>query len=341
MLSDSAKLKETPGDPRKRVVIVIYPGVTLLDATGPAQVFASANNADPVHSSAPHYDVILASPSGGQIATDTGITVGTQSLEQADLHPIDTLIIAGGDGIFDLIEEQTLVDWLSARHNACRRIASTCMGAFLTAKAGLLDGKAATTHWRYVAELQRRHPDVDVKCDPLFLKHGKIWSSAGVTAGIDLAIAMVEEDHGHEVAMQVAQSLVVFFKRPGGQSQFSNVLRAQQSDRDGTFSDLHAWIAANLQGSLSVEALARQAGMSARTFARRYRDRTGVTPARSVEMQRVDAAKRMLENGSNALAEIAAAVGLGDEQRLRRAFMRHVGTPPVEYRRKFTGKLCD
>lgn len=323
------------------MVIVIYPGVTLLDAAGPAQVFASANNADAIRSGAPHYEVVLASPAGGRITTDTGITVDTLALSQAEAGPIDTLVIAGGDGIFDLIEEQTLVDWLSARHDACRRIASTCMGAFLTARAGLLAGKSATTHWRYISELQRRHPDIDVKCDPLFLKHGKIWSSAGVTAGIDLALAMVEEDHGHEAAMQVAQTLVVFFKRPGGQSQFSNVLRAQQSDRDGTFSDLHAWIAANLQGDLSVDALADRAGMSARTFARRYRERTGVTPARSVEILRVDAAKRMLENGANALAEIAAATGLGDEQRMRRAFVRHVGTSPVEYRSKFTGKLCE
>ncbi len=340
MMSDSANSGYKREIPPRRVVIVIYPGVTLLDAAGPAQVFTTANNADAIQPGTPRYEVVLASPAGGEIATDTGIAVGTLSLEQAAADPVDTLVIAGGDGIFELIEEQTLVDWVCALQDDCRRIASTCMGAFLTARAGLLDGKAATTHWRYVADLQRHHPEIDVKCDPLFLKDGKIWSSAGVTAGIDLAIAMVEEDHGHETAMQVAQSLVVFFKRPGGQSQFSNVLRAQQSDRDGTFSDLHAWIAANLQNDLSVERLAQHAGMTPRTFARRYRERTGVTPARSVEMLRVDAAKRLLKNGAHALAEVAAASGLGDEQRLRRAFMRHVGTSPVEYRNKFSGKLC-
>jgi transcriptional regulator GlxA family with amidase domain len=162
-----------------------------------------------------------------------------------------------------------------------------------------------------------------------------MWSSAGVTAGIDLALAMVEEDHGHHVAMQVAQALVVFLKRPGGQSQFSNVLAAQKDDGAGTFSDLQAWIAGNLQADLMVETLARHAGMSPRTFARLYKERTGVTPAKSVEMMRVDAAKQLLEQTAMALAKIATRTGLVDEQRMRRAFLRHVGVSPHEYRRTF------
>ena len=192
-----------------------------------------------------------------------------------------------------------------------------------------------TTHWRRVDELQARYPDVRVQCDPLFTRNGKMWSSAGVTAGIDLALAMVEEDHGHHVAMQVAQSLVVFLKRPGGQSQFSNVLAAQKDDSVGTFSDLHAWIAGNLQANLIVEKLAHHAGMSPRTFARLYKERTGLTPAKFVEMMRVDAAKQLLEQTAMAPARIATRTGLVDEQRMRRAFLRHVGVSPHEYRRTF------
>jgi transcriptional regulator GlxA family with amidase domain len=209
------------------------------------------------------------------------------------------------------------------------------MGAFLAAEAGLLTGQTVTTHWRRVEELQDRYPDIRVQSDPLFTRNGKMWSSAGVTAGIDLALAMVEEDHGHHVAMQVAQSLVVFLKRPGGQSQFSNVLAAQKDDSGGTFSDLHAWIAGNLQADLVVEKLAQHAGMSPRTFARLYKERTGITPAKSVEMMRVDAAKHLLEQTATALAKIATRTGLVDEQRMRRAFLRHVGVSPHEYRRTF------
>ena len=320
---------------RKRVVIVVYPGVTLLDAAGPAQAFATANQMLARADRPAAYEVALAAPAGGEVRTDTGITVGTVSLRRAAARPIDTLIVAGGIGVFDLLEERRLIDWVVARHGDCRRLATTCMGAFVTAEAGLLDGGVVTTHWRYTADLQRRYPEVDVRRDPLFVRNGKMWSAAGVTSGIDLALAMVEEDLGHDVAMQVAQSLVVFFKRPGGQAQFSNVLLAQQRDDDGSFSDLHAWIAGNLPSTLDVDTLARRAGMSARTFARRYKARTGTTPAKAVEVMRVDAAKRLLAHGTVPLAKIAAETGLADEQRLRRAFQRHVGVSPHDYRRKF------
>jgi transcriptional regulator GlxA family with amidase domain len=316
-------------------VIVVYPGVTLLDAAGPSQVFSSTNEVPGSPGEAPRYRVVLASLDGGEIRTDTGITLGTLPLRQASARPIDTLIVAGGFGVFDVLEEKKLTRWIASRHKACRRVATTCMGAFLAAEAGLLTGQTVTTHWRRASELQARYPDVRVQCDPLFTRNGKMWSSAGVTAGIDLALAMVEEDHGHHVAMQVAQALVVFLKRPGGQSQFSNVLAAQKDDGAGTFSDLQAWIAGNLQADLMVETLARHAGMSPRTFARLYKERTGVTPAKSVEMMRVDAAKQLLEQTAMALAKIATRTGLVDEQRMRRAFLRHVGVSPHEYRRTF------
>ena len=319
----------------RRVVILIYPGVTLLDAAGPPQVFATANNQEARTPDTPSYEVVLTSPSGGQIPSDSGVTLGTLPLQEASAAPIDTLIVSGGIGVFDLVEERQVIDWIKIQNQSCRRLASTCMGAFLTAEAGLVDGETVTTHWRHVEDLRSRYPAIDVQCDPLFVRSGKHWSSAGVTAGIDLALAMVEEDHGHEVAMQIAQSLVVFFKRPGGQSQFSNVLIAQQADGDGSFSELHAWIAGHLASDLTVETLARRVGMSPRSFARHYKARTGSTPAKAIEMMRVETAKRLLEQGPSSLARIALQTGLGDEQRLRRAFVRHVGVSPSDYRRKF------
>ncbi len=340
MPSVSAKAPDSEQRRPRRVVIVIYPGVTLLDAAGPAQVFASANSQEARAPDAPPYEVVLASPAGGQVPSDSGFTLGTVSLRQAAAEAIDTLIVSGGIGVFDLVEERQVIDWLNAQAQRCRRLASTCMGAFLTAEAGLVEGRTVTTHWRYIEALRSRYPTVDVQCDPLFVRSGKLWSSAGVTAGIDLALAMVEEDHGHAVAMQVAQSLVVFFKRPGGQSQFSNVLLAQQADGDGGFSELHAWIAGHLASDLKVETLARRAGMSPRSFARRYKERTGTTPAKAIEMMRVETAKRLLEQSGTSLARIALQTGLGDEQRLRRAFDRHVGVSPSDYRKTFGAGGC-
>lgn len=339
MTSLSAKpLVADTGSP-KRIVTVIYPGVTLLDATGPAQVFSSANFECELNDAAALYQVLLTSPGGGLVVSGSGIELNTVALDEASSEPIDTLIVAGGSSVFDHIGERRLIDWIGAQYQTCRRVASTCMGAFLTAEAGLLDGETVTTHWRHVGELQRRYPNTQVKCDPLFTHNGKLWSAAGVSAGIDLSLAMVEEDHGHELAMQIAQSLVVYFKRSGGQSQFSRALLTQSQDDAGTFSDLHAWIATNLQADLDVEELARRAGMSARSFARHYKDRTGVTPAKSVELMRVDMAKRLLERSEVPLTVIATRSGLTDVQGLRRAFQRHVGVSPSEYQSKFSTRV--
>lgn len=318
-----------------RVVILIYPGVTLLDVAGPAQTFSSANN---VETNRDHvaYRVVLASLYGGAVKTDCGIEMTTVSLKEAADERIDTLIVAGGNGVFNFLDERQLVDWIRHQSRLCRRTASTCMGSFLIAETGLLDGQRVTTHWRQIPEMRRRYPNIRVEKDPLFVRNGHIWSSAGVTAGIDLALAMVEEDLGHDAAMQIAQALVVFFKRPGGQPQFSNVLMAQRQDDDGSFSELHAWIMGNLQNDLSVENLARRVAMSPRTFSRLYKKRTGCTPAKSVEIMRVDTAKRQLERGLDPLAMVAFKSGFKDEQGLRRAFRRHVGVSPSDYRDKFS-----
>ena len=318
----------------RRVVFVVYPGVTLLDVTGPLQAFSSANNVSAAGEGRA-YSIIVASIEGGPILTDCNIELGSVALEQAAEKPIDTLIVAGGNGVFEVMDEMRLVTWIQSIGAECRRLASTCMGAFLTAATGLANGRSLTTHWRQTEELKRRFPAVDVQRDPRFVRSGNLWSSAGVTAGIDLALAMIEEDLGHEAAMQVAQNLVVFFKRPGGQSQFSDVLRIQASETEGLFADLHAWIAGNLKSDLSIPTLADRSAMSQRSFSRKYKEKTGMTPAKAVELMRVDAAKRSLAHNNLPLVKVALEVGFADEQQLRRAFQRHVGVSPLAYRKTF------
>jgi transcriptional regulator GlxA family with amidase domain len=214
-----------------------------------------------------------------------------------------------------------------------------CTGAFLLAQTGLLTGRRATTHWKSCTRLQECYPDIQVDADPIYVREGRIWTSAGVTAGIDLSLALIEEDLGRKVAMQVARHLVVFLNRPGGQSQFSVALEAQAAAADGNapnhFAPLHGWIAEHLADDLRVERLAEQAGMSPRTFARVYAGKMGVTPARMVEKIRVEAARRILEETDMPIKRVASECGFGQEDRLRRAFFRQVGTTPAEYRARF------
>jgi transcriptional regulator GlxA family with amidase domain len=317
----------------RRVVIVIFPGVTLLDGTGPAQVFQSAIEA--VNEITPPYEIVMASTQGGMVTSDTGISIGTISLREAAAIHIDTLLVAGGDGVFEAVGDDTLITWLKDQAPRTRRFGSTCTGTFLIAATGLLSGRRAATHWKRCEELQKRHPEVTVECDSIFIRDGPIWSSAGVTAGIDMALAMVEEDYSRRLALQIARTLVVYLKRPGGQSQFSSTLAAQTIDGHGTFSALHAWLSENLKGDLRVERLADYAGMSPRSFARIYARTVGVTPAKTVESMRIEAAKRYLEDGDKTVTSIAARCGFGDDERMRRAFLRHTGIAPLQYRRRF------
>jgi transcriptional regulator GlxA family with amidase domain len=220
-----------------------------------------------------------------------------------------------------------------------RRMCSICTGAFLLAEAGVLNGRRAVTHWNYIKHLQNKYPSIRVEGDPIYIKDGAIWSSAGISAGIDLALALIEEDLGSALAMQVARFLVVFLKRPGGQSQFSAPLEMQMTaarETDEKFSNLHAWIAAHLTSDLSVQSLARQARMSPRTFARNYVLQIGKTPAKAVELLRLEAARRMLESTTTSIKRAASLCGFGDEERMRRAFVRCIGVNPLEYRRRFS-----
>jgi transcriptional regulator GlxA family with amidase domain len=226
------------------------------------------------------------------------------------------------------------LDWVRARASGARRVASVCTGAFLLAAAGLLDGKRAVTHWMHCAELARRFPAIRVEPDPIFVRDDAIWTSAGVTAAIDLALALVEDDVGRSLALAVARHLVMFLKRPGGQAQFSTALSLQSAeDRFGT---LHDWISRRLADDLSLPALARQAGMSERSFSRRYTEATGITPARAVERLRVEAARRLLSDTRLPVKRIAARCGFGSEETLRRSFMRLLAATPQDYRARFS-----
>jgi transcriptional regulator GlxA family with amidase domain len=320
---------------QRQIVILAFPGVTLLDVSGPAQVFAELGE---IELPGPGYALSYVSKDGGLVPTDVGLMIDTGPLSALQPSDVDTLLIPGGPGIWKLRQDATVMRWIERALPDARRIASVCLGAFALAWAGALDGKRAATHWRYCPRLQDSFPNVKVEPDAIFVRDGRVWSSAGVSAGIDLALAMIEEDFGHTIALDIARRLVVFLKRPGGQSQFSTVLAAQASDVEGRFSALHAWIIENIASDLRVETLAAKAGMSPRTFARTYVSRTGMTPAHGVEALRVETARLLLESRQiDNVVEVAKRAGFGDDERMRRAFLKHLGVSPSEYRRRFSG----
>ena len=337
MPSNSARGRRSlPAEIRatRRVAMVVFPGVTLLDISGPAQVFAELGQIELPGGS---YSLSYLSSAGGSVPTDVGMMIDTAPISSVRPHQVDTLVIPGGPGIWALRQDAFLMRWISQTVQRARRVASVCLGAFVLAWTGVLDGKRAATHWRYCPRLQDNFPDIRVEPDAIFVRDGRVWSSAGVSAGIDLALAMIEEDFGHTVALDIARRLVVFLKRPGGQSQFSTVLAAQASDVEGRFSALHAWILENIASDLKVEKLAEMAGMTPRTFARTYVSRTGMTPASGVEALRVETARLLLESRQvGGVVEVAKRAGFGDDERMRRAFIRHLGVSPSEYRKRFS-----
>jgi transcriptional regulator GlxA family with amidase domain len=321
--------------PQRRIVMLCYPGGNLIDISGPLQVFATTNRALAKRGQKPPYDLQIASESGGAIATGAGLSIA--SLALADLAPgaIDTILIPGGSPDNHPVLAPALIAWIAAHAPAARRVCSVCTGAFMLAATGLLDGRRATTHWQSADLLRTMYPAVRVDADPIFIREGTLWTSAGVTAGMDLALALVEQDHGHRVAIGVAREMVMFIKRPGSQSQFSVPLLAQ-SAAPARFAELHAWIAAHLSGDLRVERLAEEAGMAPRSFARAYAAEVGRTPAKTVEMMRFEAACRALEESALPLKRIASDVGYGEEQNLRRVFLRQLRISPAQYRARFS-----
>ncbi|CAB5283914.1 MULTISPECIES: GlxA family transcriptional regulator [Burkholderia] len=314
------------------ILILAFPRAQLLDVSGPLQVFASVNELALERGRPAPYVPRIVAADAGPVETSSGVAVVADSLRSA-ARGIDTLIVAGGKGVHAASRDARLVRWVRRQADRARRVASVCTGAFLLAEAGLLDGRRAVTHWTRCDELAARYPNVRVEADPIFIREGALWTSAGVTAGIDLALALVEEDLGRAVALDVARELVVFLKRPGGQAQFSAMLSMQRTD--DRFGELHAWIAEHLSADLSVPALAERARMSERSFVRHYRASTGRTPARAVEQIRVEAAQRLLGETGWPVKRIAARCGFGSEETLRRSFVRVLGVSPQEYRERF------
>ena len=320
----------------RAIVFVAYPDMGLLDLTGAQTVFWAASKAMAARG-LPGYERHTASLTGGLIQTAEGLAVDTRALSDFADHSIDTLIVPGAPNIRQAMNDSlALVAWLKAASADARRTASVCSGAFLLAQAGLLEGRRAATHWAMCDMLKDGFPSIEVDHDAIFIQQGSVWTSAGVSAGIDLALALVEDDCGREVALEVARELVVFLKRPGGQAQYSQLLQAQTED-SAAFDDLHLWVAQNLShDNLTVEVLAQQVQMSPRNFARVYKLKTGRTPAKAVEVLRLEAARRLLEESERNIDQIARRCGFGDEERMRFTFQRNLGVSPREYRKRFS-----
>jgi transcriptional regulator GlxA family with amidase domain len=324
--------RSLPTAPRA-IEILAFPSVQLLDVSGPLQVFATANDIATESGGAPPYAPRVVAQGGRDVIASAGLGITADRLPPIGA-PLDTLIIAGGEGVRAAAADLVLVDWIRARAKQARRVASVCTGAFLLAATGLLDGRRAATHWSLCADFARKFPAVRVEPDPIFVCDGPIWTSAGVTAGIDLALALVEKDFGRTMALAVARYLVVFLKRPGGQAQFSTALSLQSADDE--FGALHQWINAHLADEISLAALARQAGMSQRSFSRHYAEATGLTPARAVERLRVEAARQALLESRLPIKRISRRGGFGSEETMRRSFLRLLGATPQDYRARFS-----
>jgi transcriptional regulator GlxA family with amidase domain len=329
------------GSGSRGVAVIAYPGVQVLDVTGPLEVFAAAARlvARPGPSRPAPYAVEVLAASAGAIRTQSGIRIVADRAWATVTGGIDTLLVAGGEGTGEAMRNRALLAWLRRIAPRVRRLGSVCSGTFVLAEAGLLDGRRATTHWSVCDLLAERYARIRVESDPIFVRDGNVYSSAGVTAGIDLALALVEEDLGRDVALRTARQLVVFLKRPGGQSQFSAQLAAQAAERE-PIRDLQAWIADHPDADCGVAVLARRVAMSPRNFARVFTREVGMTPAHFVETTRVEAARRRLDESTDAVETIATRSGFGTAETMRRAFLRTLGIPPSAYRGRFRTALA-
>jgi transcriptional regulator GlxA family with amidase domain len=315
-------------DSPRRVVLVAFDDLQALDLIGPNEVFSIASRVVPgayvTEVVAP--TVTFQSWSGVRMASD--LTIAREPGE------MDTLIVAGGDGVSAAQENERLIAWIQRAAQGSRRVASVCTGAFLLARAGLLEGHDATTHWASCDELQRLYPNVRVEADPIFVRSDNVYTSAGVTAGIDLALALVEEDLGPQVARDVARWLVLFLRRPGGQAQFSAALASQRAERE-PLRELQGWILDHLDDDLSVPALAERTHMSPRNFARAFKTEVGMTPGAYVETLRVERARTLLETAGDPIEQVAIRCGFGTVETMRRVFRKRLGVSPGDYRERF------
>lgn len=314
-----------------RIAILALPGVQMLNLAGPMDIFAEACRqlGDPKA-----YGVEIFGLTMDPIVTQNGARILPDRAIDTELRDVDTLLIAGSPSVADYEDHPEVARWISEGARRVRRLGSTCTAALLLARAGALDGRRATTHWNSTARLAERYPAIRVEADRIFVKDGPVYTSAGVTAGMDLALALVQEDHGRPLALRIAKELVLFLQRPGGQSQFSVHLSAQAAEV-GPIRDIQEWILGNLGRDLSVETLAARAGMSGRNFARQFKRELGMTPGDYVEAVRVESARRILEESDTPLKKVAVLSGFNDPTGLRRAFMRRIAVTPVQYRRRF------
>ncbi|MFG2378711.1 GlxA family transcriptional regulator [Streptomyces sp. NPDC048504] len=310
----------------RTVLVVLFDDVQSLDVTGPVEVFAGAETQAPGT-----YRIRTASLDGGPVRTSSGLTVVPDSA-LPDAPAPHTLLVPGGPGTRG--PDPRVTDWLRAHGPHAERLVSVCTGAILLAEAGLLDGRRATTHWAYCAKLARDHPAIEVDPDPIYVRDGPVSTSAGVTSGIDLALALVEEDLGRDTALTIARHLVVFLRRPGNQAQFSAQLAAQTAQRE-PLREVQQWITEHPDEDLSVDSLATRARLSPRHFARAFQSETGMTPGRYVDRVRLEHARRLLEDTADGVEEISRASGYGTPESMRRAFLKTLGTAPAEYRRRF------
>lgn len=304
------------------VGLFLFPDFQILDVVGPLTSFEVAERFVPGA-----YTTVLLSAEGGAVRSSAGVPLDTLAIDQAPL--LDTLIVSGGDGTRTAMHHAATADWFRAA--TARRLCSVCSGAFLLAAAGLLDGRRATTHWRRAEQLARLFPKVVVEPDRIHIRDGHVWTSAGITAGIDLALALVAEDLGEDTARRVAQEMVVYYRRPGGQSQFSAL--ANLGGQQTPFAPLLEWIRCHLDQRLTVEVLAERCAMSPRNFSRAFVREIGVSPARAVERLRLEVARERVESAVQPIEQIAAALGFHDPERMRRAFLRAFGQPPQAMRR--------
>lgn len=317
----------------RRIALAGYDCVQALDVIGPTDVFSGANEL--LGREPAPYEVVVVAPRNGPISTESGVRLyADATLTGGGLF--DTAIVPGGRALrLDANTRTAVANWLTEQAKTARRIASVCTGIYALAETGLLDGRNATTHWRFAADVQQRWPKVRMDADAIFVRDGKFYTSAGVTAGIDLALSFVEEDFGSELALAVAREIVVYLKRSGGQLQYSQPLHAQVDART-RFGDLPEWIRGNLQTDLTIEVLAERSNLSPRHFARKFKTTFGVTPADFVQELRLDEARWLLVNAEDPIGELAETVGYTSDDTFRRAFERRFGIPPAEYRRRFS-----
>ncbi|WP_404870507.1 GlxA family transcriptional regulator [Kitasatospora griseola] len=319
-----------------RVVIVAFPGIEVLDVTGPAEVFSVASRVG--GGDRPGYLVRVATVDGGPVTTSSGVRLMADLAFDEVADPVDTLLVSGAielvDGEVRPVIDHDVTEWLRGAAPRAGRTGSICAGAHLLAAAGLLEGRPATTHWLTADRLAAEYPGVRVDPDPIFIRDGRLWTCAGITSGMDMALAMVAEDHGQDLALMTARTMVMYVKRSGGQSQFSVPLSVRTAS-DDRVDELRRWIAEHLTEDLSLEALAARLHVSTRHFTRLFHRRTAMTPGAYVEAARLEAARRLLEDSDFSLPEVAAASGLGSVETLHRVFRRRLGTTPAEYRRRF------